>query len=65
MEEHTFVTMTDNGELYHFNGKIYEPGQEWIIKEKCRLLESKTTTHEVQEVINYIKDSTYKNRSIF
>jgi len=65
MEEHTFVTMTDNGELYHFNGKIYEPGQEWIIKEKCRLLESKTTTHEVQEVINYIKDLTYKNRLIF
>jgi P4 family phage/plasmid primase-like protien len=65
MQEHIFVTMTDNGELYHFNGKIYESGQEWMIKEKCRLLESKTTSHEVQEVINYIKDSTYKNRSIF
>jgi P4 family phage/plasmid primase-like protien len=64
-QEHTFVTMTDNGELYHFNGKMYEPGQEWIIKEKCRLLESKTTTHEVQEVINYIKDSTYKSRALF
>ena len=59
-----FITTTDNQQLYYFNGKIYIPNQEWIIKKKCRLLEPKIKTYEVQ-VINYIKDLTYVDRSIF
>jgi P4 family phage/plasmid primase-like protien len=65
MKEHIFVTMTDNEQTYCFNGKIYLPDQEWIIKEKCRLIEPKIKTYEIQEVINYIKDSTYRSREIF
>jgi putative DNA primase/helicase len=65
MNEHIFVTMTDNEQTYCFNGKIYIPDQEWIIKEKCRLIEPKIKTYEIQEVINYIKDSTYRSREIF
>jgi hypothetical protein len=58
MQEYTFVTTTDIGQLYHFNGKIYVPDQEWIIKKKCRLALPKVTSHDIQEVINYIKDLT-------
>lgn len=65
IQQETFITTTDNGQLYWFNGKIYIPDQEWIIKKKCRLLLSKVTSHDIQEVIDYIKDSTYIDRSQF
>ena len=65
MEQDTFVATTDNGQLYWFNGKIYLQDQEWIIKKKCRLLLPKVTSHDIQEVINYIRDLNYIDRSQF
>ncbi len=65
MRDHTFVTTTDNGELFWYNGKVYIPGQEWRIKEQCRQVVKTIKTHQIQEVINYIKDTTYIDRSEF
>ena len=65
MMDNIFKTMTDNGQLYRYNGQIYIPDQEWLIKQQCRIYLPKVTTHQIQEVINYIKDTTYLDRSLF
>jgi putative DNA primase/helicase len=65
MQQDIFVTTTDNRQLYWFDGKIYIPDQEWIIRKKSRLLLPKITSHDIHEVIEYIKDSKYVDRSIF
>jgi hypothetical protein len=65
LSDNIFKTTTDNGQLYRYIGGIYVPDQEWVIKEQCRLIMPKVTTHQIYEVINYIKDSTYINRSEF
>jgi putative DNA primase/helicase len=41
------------------------PGQEWRIKERCRQIVKNIKVHQIQEVINYIKDTTYVDRSEF
>jgi putative DNA primase/helicase len=63
--DHTFKTTTDNGELFWYNGSVYISGQEWRIKEQCRQVVKTIKTHQIQEVINYIKDTTYIDRSEF
>lgn len=63
--DNVFKTTTDNGQLYCYNGRIYIPDQDWVIKEQCRLILPEVTTHQIHEVINYIKDSTYIDRSEF
>jgi len=67
MKQYTFLTTTKDGELFCYDtGKgIDLPDQEWIIRQQCRLLVPNIKTQQVQEVINYIKDSTYVDRSIF
>ena len=67
MRQYVFVTTTKDEELFCYdNGKgIYLPDQEWLIKQQCRLLIPGIKTHEIQEVINTIKDSTYADREIF
>ena len=65
MQESTFKTCTDNGEIYYFDGKIYIPGQEWRIKQNCQLIDPRLSTHQKQEIINWIKDATYFDRSEF
>jgi putative DNA primase/helicase len=63
--DHTFKTTTDNGELFWYNGSVYLPGQEWRIKERCRQIVKNIKAHQIREVINYIKDTTYIDRSEF
>jgi P4 family phage/plasmid primase-like protien len=65
MQESVFKTCTDNGELYYYNGKIYIPGQEWRIKQTAQLIDPRLRSHQKQEIINWIKDSTYIDRSEF
>lgn len=67
MGKYTFKTTTKDEELFCYDdGKgIYLPDQEWQIKEECRILKPKIKTHEIQEVINFIKDSTYIDRKAF
>ena len=63
--DHTFKTTKDNGELFWYNGSVYVSGQEWRIKERCRQIVKNIKAHQIQEVINYIKDTTYIDRSDF
>jgi D5-like protein len=65
MQESTFKTCTDNGELYYYNGKIYIPGQEWRIREQARQIDPVLQNRDITEIISYIKDSTYLDRSQF
>jgi hypothetical protein len=67
MKQYTFATTTKDEELFCYDsGKgIYLPDHEWLIKQQCRVLMPKIKTHEIQEVINFIKDSTYIDRKIF
>ena len=65
MKEYTFKTMTDNRDIYVYDGSKYTDGQEWRIDELCRLMHRKIKTHEVQEVINNIKGATYTDRELF
>ena len=57
--------MTDNRDIYVYDGSKYTDGQEWRIDELCRLMHRKIKTHEVQEVINNIKGATYADRELF
>ena len=60
-----FKTMRDNGDMYYFNGKFYVHRAETVIEEKCNaLLEDKSKTHTISEVVNLIKFDTYVDRSI-
>jgi putative DNA primase/helicase len=67
MNEYTFVTTTDNEEMYYYDNEkgVYVLGAEWRIKVLIQLMRPKTTSHEKQEVINHIKDSRRIDRSEF
>jgi hypothetical protein len=67
MNEFTFATMTDNGEMYYYDKErgYYIQNAEWKIKEFIQLMRPGVSTHIKQEVINQIKDSTYVERSRF
>jgi putative DNA primase/helicase len=65
LADNVFKTTTDNAQLYRYIEGIYVTNQEWVIKEQSRLISQKVTTHQIHEVINYVKDSTYIDRSEF
>jgi putative DNA primase/helicase len=67
MKQYVFATTTKDEELfcYDSNKGVYSPDPEWLIKQQCRLSLPKTKNHQIQEVISFIKDSTYVDRSIF
>ncbi len=65
IKEHTFKTMTDNLEIFMYDGSKYVKGHEWRIDELCRLMHPRIKTHEVQEVVNKIKGATYTDRESF
>jgi len=59
MSDYLGATTTTDEELFCYDsGKgIYLPDQEWLIKHQSRLMLPKIKSHEIQEVINFIKDS--------
>jgi putative DNA primase/helicase len=67
MRQYIFVTTTKDEELFYYDIEkgIYCPDTEWLIKQQCRILHSKIKSYEIEEVIKFIKDSTYIERSLF
>ena len=59
MSDYVSATNMKDGEQFcNDSGKgIYLPDQEWLIKHQSRLMLPKIKSHEIQEVINFIKDS--------
>nr|MDO8082855.1 phage/plasmid primase, P4 family [Candidatus Freyarchaeota archaeon] len=58
-EKYRFLTMCDNFDTYYYSNGIYVKNAEAIIKDYCaRVLGEEYLIHYVNEVINYIKDST-------
>jgi hypothetical protein len=67
MSDYVSATIMKDGEQFcNDSGKgIYLPNQDWLIKQQCRFMLPKIKSNEIQEVINFIKDSNYVDRSIF
>jgi hypothetical protein len=60
------TTMKDGEQFCYDSGKgIHLPNQDWLIKQQYRIMLPKIKSNEIQEVINFIKDSSYVDRSIF
>ena len=61
-----FITTYDNQEIYCYNSGSYEPKGEPIIKDHVeQFLEEETREHYKKEVIGYIRDKNYQERTIF
>lgn len=57
------VTMRDNEEVYIYNAGVYLRYGETYVKEIAqKLLGGIPSTHQVNEVLNYIRRATYKDR---
>jgi hypothetical protein len=67
MSDYVSATTTKDQELFcNDSGKgIYLPDQDWLIKQLCMWMLPKIKGHEIQELINFIKDINYVDRSIF
>jgi putative DNA primase/helicase len=64
MQQYHFITMRDNEQMYVWRNGYYRPYAESLIKEECKLkLGEEFRTNRVNEVIDYIKASTFKDRS--
>ena len=64
MQQYRFITMRDNEQMYVWRDGCYRPYAESLIKEECKLrLGEEFRTNRVNEVIDYIKASTFKDRS--
>jgi len=63
MDDHRFVTMMDNEEIYVYVDGCYQPLGEVLIKKECRnRLRDEYRRNRATEVIDYIKASTYTPR---
>jgi len=63
MHEYRFITMKDTGDIYVFNDGYYQPYGEILIKQQCKArLGKEYRKNRAEEVIEYIKVSTYTNR---
>jgi len=63
MREHHFITMKDTDVVYVFNDGFYQPYGEILIKQQCKArLGKEYRKNRAEEVIDYIKVSTYINR---
>ena len=66
MQEMKFVTAFDNEECFYYDSGVYKTGGEKKIKEEVdKALGEYTTIVRRNEVINYIKTATYKDRRAF
>jgi len=63
MQEYRFITMKDTDVIYVFNDGFYQPHGEILIKQQCKArLGREYRKNKAEEVIEYIKVSTYVNR---
>jgi putative DNA primase/helicase len=63
MQEYHFITMRDNEQMYVWREGCYRPYAESLIKEECKIrLGEEFRTNRVNEVIDYIKASTFRDR---
>jgi len=63
MGEHHFITMKDTDVVYVFNDGFYQPYGEILIKQQCKArLGKEYRKNRAEEVMDYIKVSTYTNR---
>jgi P4 family phage/plasmid primase-like protien len=63
MEEHSFITMRDNEQIYVYSEGFYQPYAEPLIKQECKArLEEEYRINRVHEVVDFIKASTFQNR---
>jgi P4 family phage/plasmid primase-like protien len=67
MQNHTFATMNDTGEIYYYDAYkgMYLPGGEILIETEAEESENRILTYKVNEIINKIKRRTYKSRTEF
>jgi putative DNA primase/helicase len=66
IERYDFATMQDTGEIYFYRDGYYKPKGDAFIQEEARiLLGDDFTTHRVNEILNYIRYSTYVKRERF
>lgn len=64
MSQHAFVTFNDTEEVYFYEGGIYKPKGEILIKQICEeVLDIRANTHRINEVINHIRRSSYIDRN--
>lgn len=63
MDTHHFITMMDNEELFIYQDGYYQPEGEILVKQECKnRLQDQYRIHYANEVIAYIKASTYTRR---
>jgi putative DNA primase/helicase len=63
MEEHSFITMRDNEQIYVYSEGFYQPYAEPLIKQECKArLEAEYRINRVHEVVDFIKASTFRLR---
>ena len=63
MQEYRFITMKDTDVVYIFNDSFYQTYGEILIKQQCKArLGKEYRKNRAEEVIDYIKVSTYINR---
>jgi P4 family phage/plasmid primase-like protien len=67
LQNHTFATMNDTGEIYHYDihSGVYIPGGEVLIEIEAEEYENRISTYKVAEIINKIRRRTYKSRTDF
>lgn len=66
MSEHKFVTHMESEEIYVYEGGVYKNKGEQIIRARAQeLLESNTTTHRVNEIVEFIRRATYTPKELF
>lgn len=58
-----YITFKDDGEIYWFNGKFYEPAEPHIAQEVKCLLGDQFQTHYLNETTKYVQVSTYTDRA--
>ena len=64
MGEYSFVTMKDNEQIYFYMDGYYQPYATSLIKQECKArLEHTYRSNLVREVVDFIKASTFQNRT--
>ncbi len=65
-ERYSFATMRDTGQLYIYRDGVYVPNGEAFVQEEAKnQLGTDFTTHKVNEIINWVKYSTFVHRDSF